>query len=335
MAIPGAYTLGNLATISEMPLQKAVIMNLLRYTQVFQSLPFKNVEALEVAAARVTALPTPGFRNLNDSYTASVGDTEQVTEHLYPIGGEIKIDRVFQKVKNTIVDPKAQQLDLHMKALALTLNDRFINGDWATDTTVMGFEGLKKRASNMPSRQRVRFSATTDILDPTASAANARLFLDKWDECWYKCNSGQVGGIYTNEGMKWGIARVLRFLQLSGNFLTTSKDVWGREILEYKGVPIMDMGLKLDQATEIIPNNETAEDSGQDATSVYFASHDMQEGITGISLSALEAFDVNAGGESEDAPLKHYRYEWVVGLAGFGSHGLVRGHNIETPASWT
>lgn len=332
MAVTGAYTLGNLATISQVELEKAVILNLLRYTEIFGNLPFKNVEALEVAAARVTALPTPAFRNLNAGYTASVGDTEQVTEHLYPFGGEIKMDPVFRKVKNTIVDPYAQQLDLHMKASALVLNDRYVNGDWASDTTVMGFEGLKKRASNMPARQRVRFSATTDILDPTASAANARLFLDKLDEAFIRCNGGNVSAIYTNEAIKLGIARVLRFLQLSGNILNANKDVYGRTIYDYKGVPIVDVGLKRDQSTEIIPVNETAEDGGTDATSLYCVSHDMTEGLVGISLSQLEVKEV---GQMEDTVTDQFRYEWVIGLAGFGSRGIVRGHNIEDPAAWT
>jgi len=332
MAVTGAYTLGNLATISQTPLEKAVILNLLRYTEIFGNLPFKNVDALNVSAVRVTALPTPAFRNLNAGYTASVGDTEQVTEHLYPFGGEIKMDPVFKKVKNTIQDPYAQQLDLHMKATALVLNDRFVNGDWASDTTTLGFEGLKKRVSNMPARQSVRFSASTDILDPTASTANARLFLDKLDEAFIRCNGGNVSAIYTNEAIKLGIARVLRYLTLSGSFLTTSKDVYGRTVYEYKGAPIVDVGLKRDQSTEIIPVTETAEDAGADATSLYCVSHDMSEGLVGISLSQMEVKEV---GQMEDTVTDQYRYEWVIGLAGFGSRGIVRGHNIEAPASWT
>jgi len=339
MAVANAYTLAHLAKISDNPLQKGIIMNLLRFTDIMTTLPFTSVEALQNVAVRWTSLPTPSFRKINAGYTPSLGDSEQVWESVYPVGGEILFDRIFDKVGNTIVNPKTQQVDMHMKALAFTLNDFFINGDHATN--VDAFEGLTKRVAAMPARQSVYFAGvagdSTSVLDPTSGAAGARAFMDKWDELWYKCDNGNVSAIYCNEGLKWGLARVLRYLQIQGgNVLDTSQDVFGRTILKFRGIPVIDVGLKKDQATEIITNTEVSNDAGTDATSVYFVSHNTNEGLMGIQLGGpLEAYDPLAGGEKEATPTNMFRYEWVLGLATFGSRGITRGRNLEAPTSWT
>lgn len=335
MAITGAYTLSHLAKLSENPLEKGVIQNLLRYSEILGTLPFTDVEQLTSVAVRWTSLPTPAFRKINAGYTPSLGDTDQVSETIYPIGGEIKFDRIFDKVKNTIVDPKAMQVSMHMKALALKLNDYFINGDHASDAD--GFEGLKKRVANMPSRQTVGFAGDSSApLDPTGSTANARVFMNKFDELWYKCNAGNVSAIYANEGIKWGLIKVMRYLQVSGDFLDVTKDVFGRQMLTFRGVPIHDVGLKADQSTEIITNSLTAGDGGTDSTELFFVSHNTEEGIMGIQLGGgLDVYDPLAGGELEATPTNMVRYEWVLGLSNWGSHGITRGWNIEQVSDWT
>ena len=330
-----AVTLAQVAKLSDAPLRKGIILNMIRESPILGMVPFENVNSLSSVAVRWTNLPSVAFRKVNAGYTASEGDVEQVYESVYGFGGDIELDRVFKKITGSLIqDPRTLQIEMKTKAMAIKFSDYFINGDHAVD--VDGFEGLKKRVSNMPSRQSVRASPTTDVLDPTASAANARLFLDKWEQAMYSANGGNVNAILCNEGLKWGLGRVLRYLNASGGvLLDTSKDEFEREILTYKGAPIMDAGLKSDQSTEIISATETAEDAGTDATSAYFVPFNMEQGITGIQLSEMEVYDPLDGGEKSDKPTNLVRVEWWCGLAGFGSYGFTRLHNIETPSSWT
>lgn len=330
-----AVTLAQVAKLSDAPLRKGIILNMIRESPILGMVPFENVNSLSSVAVRWTNLPSVAFRKVNAGYTASEGDVEQVYESVYGFGGDIELDRVFKKITGSLIqDPRTLQIEMKTKAMAIKFSDYFINGDHAVD--VDGFEGLKKRVSNMPSRQSVRASSTTDILDPTASVANARLFLDKWEQAMYSANGGNVNAILCNEGLKWGLGRVLRYLNASGGvLLDTSKDEFEREILTYKGAPIMDAGLKSDQSTEIISATETAEDAGTDATSAYFVPFNMEQGITGIQLSEMEVYDPLDGGEKSDKPTNLVRVEWWCGLAGFGSYGFTRLHNIETPSSWT
>lgn len=330
-----AVTLSSVAKLMTEPLQKAIIQNILRESPLLDRMSFENVDSLTSIAVRWTQLPTVGFRRINEGYTANEGDVEQVYESVYGFGGEIEIDRVFGLIaSSTIKDPRQLNIEMKTKAMALTWAYYFINGDHGTEPD--GFEGLKKRISNSPARQSIRASSTTDVLDPTAAAANARRFLDKWEEAAYKANGGDYQLILCNEGMLYGLGRVLRYVGVSGGpLLDVTTDQFDREIMTYKGAPMLDAGLYVDQSTEIISASETAEDAGTDATSVYFIPVNTENGIMGIQLEDMKIYDPLNGGERESKPTELVRIDWWCGLAGFGSYGPTRLHNIETPANWT
>lgn len=334
-----ALTLAQVAKLEKNPMPKGVMTNLLRFAKVMELLPFEEVNALTNVAVKWTNLPDVAFRRINEGYTADEGDVDHVYESVYVLGGDIELDVIYDKPQlksNYIVDPKQLQVEMKTKAMAYKFNDYFINGDHTVDED--GFEGLKVRINNGPSRQKVRASSTTDILDPTASAANARRFLSKWEEAFYKCGGGEnpASAILTNEAMQWGFGQVIRYLgSAASTVVDVTKDLFDREFPVYKGARIIDMGLKADQSTEIIPVTETAEDAGADATSAYFVSFGTEQGISGIQVGPLEVRYPTGDSERETKPTKLIRVEWVVGLAGFGSYGPTRLHNIEDPASWT
>jgi hypothetical protein len=328
-----AITLGQVAKLERNPLRKMVIMNLLRHAKVLDTMPFENVNSLSNVAVRVTNLPDVAWRNINEDYTPSTGDVEQVYEGIYIFGGTFEADRIWKKVSgNMIKDPEQLQVDLFTEAMAYEMKDQFINGDHGTNRKAI--QGLKKRIDNGPSRQKVRASSDTNILDPTASTANARLFLRKWNLAFDRAGGGveTPSAILCNEDLRTGLGAVLIYLSASASgLLDTTKDQFDREIYTYKGVPIYDMGLKADQSTEIIPKTETAEDGGADATSAYFVPWSMEQGVYGIQLSNLEV----EPGLATKSTSKTTLIEWAVGLAGFGSYGPTRLHNIENPDSWT
>jgi len=330
-----ALTLAQVAKLEIPDIKRYIILNIIRYAKLMEWLPFQNVSSLKSIAIRWQTLPAVAFRGVNGTYTPSEGEFEQVYESLFGFGGEIKYDRVFEKVSNYIQEPKRAFLDQKVKSMGFTFNDYLINGDPGTDP--LGFSGLKYRVAAMPSRQSVYFAGSTSApLDPTASAANGLLFFQHLDEMYKYCNEGDVKAWLSNEDVYLGVGRVARYLQQGGGgMLSTTQDTLGREFVTYKGIPIIDVGWKKDQSTEIITNTETAGDAGADSTSIYAVSFDEQQGVTGIQLSDMEVYDPNNGGEMETAPAKLMRIEWWCGLASFGSHGIVRGRNLAAPSSWT
>ena len=331
-----SFTLAQLAKLETSTLRKGVMMNLLNFSKAMEIVPWERVDSLKSIAVRWKTLPDVAFRRIHGGYTKSHGDYEQIWESVYALGGDMDFDRVFEHIKNTIVDPKVDQTTQKLKSVAYKFNDYLINGDHATD--VDGFEGLKKRVANMPPRQSVYFAgAAAAPLDPTASSGNANIFLNKLEEGWYKCNGGQAGAIFCNEGLYWGLGRVLRYIGTqAGSMLDVTKDSFDRSILTYRGVPLLDIGFKKDQSTLIITDTEVAGDAGADSTSLYMVSFGTEkEGLTGIQLNDLAVYDPLAGGEMETLPATLLRIDWWLGLASFGDHAIVRLRNIERSSDWT
>lgn len=328
-----AVTLADVASTETEPLRKGIIMNLIRDSNLLARIPFDNVDSLQNISVRARTLPSGAWRRINEGYTADEGAFEQVQEAVYGFGGEIEFDRVFDMTSNYIIKPRVAQTQLKLKALALTFNDFYINGDHAVDPDSL--VGLKKRVTQLPARQSVDLAVATSALDVTASAANARAFIDGLEKAHYRTNDGNVAMILVNEGLVWGIGRALRFLQTAGNFLDVTTDQFDRKIPTYKGAPIIDVGLKKDQSTEIITATEDPGDGGNDATSMYFVSHDSMQGIRGMQLNSMDVYDPLDGGERESKPTKLLRIDWWVGLHMPGSYGLARLSGIMDPDSWT
>ena len=329
-------TLAQLAQLETDPVKKFMELNILRECKVMEKLPFENVSSLQVSAVHWESLPTGGaFRSINEGYSsAENGQLGESWEAVYGFGGDITFDTVIEKLGNTIKDPVQVQTEGKLKAMGIQWNDYFINGDVATDPK--GFNGLKKRVAGMPARQTVYMAASNAApYDPTAAAANARTALNKFNEAWRKCNAGAVNMILCNEDWIIGFSKILSLLQGSGNYLSVTKDQYGREEVSYRGVPFIDMGLKSDMTTEIISNAEAAGDGGADSMSIYFASANTTDGIYGIQLNNFNAYDPLNGGEMESKPSKMKRVDWWNGLASFGNRGIVRLRNIERGADWT
>jgi len=335
-----AYTLAHLAGIETDPLRQFVIINLLRNAKAMEVIPWESVDSLRSIAIRWRTLPSVAFRAIGGTYTASEGTTEQVWESVYAIGGELLFDRVFKKIKNTVVDPYRQQSEMKLEAMSLVFNDYLINGDHATEPN--GFEGFKKRAAGSPARASVYYAGvsgdSTAALDVTGSAANVVSFFKKLEQQYVNTNGGKVNAIFLNEAMMLGVGHAARYIQGAGGmFLDTTKDSFDRDIVTYRGAPMIDMGLKADQSTDIITDTEVANDSGADATSIYMTSWGLESGgITGIELPpGLEVYDPNNGGEMSTQPATQVRVEWWLGLAQFGSYGITRGRNVEGASNWT
>lgn len=329
-------TLAQLAKLSKPNLKGYIVKNLLRQSVLFEMIPFAPVTSLTFSAIRWRNLPTVDSRRVNAGYTASHGDVAEVWEAVYGLGNDLNFDRIYEYTKGSqIVDPIQQQVDMTIESMRMKFHDLFINGDPGTDPDA--FAGLKHRVTNMPARQKVNFTGAAGApLDPTASAANARTYLDQMAKLYKRCNGKNVSAWLCNEDMELGFARVMRYAQLSGgNFMDVTKDSFDREFVTFYGAPIVDMGLKKDQSTEIMTNTEVAGDAGADSAHIFGVSFDEKKGIVGATLTPLDAYDPLNGGEQESKPAKLRRIDWWVGLAQIGSYGTVQGWNIEAPSAWT
>jgi len=323
-----AVTLNDYAKQATQPLRKGIILNLLRQSDVLAEVPFETVNALSNIAIRWNTLPDAGFRKINAGYTEGGGTTEQITEAVKGLGGDVDFDRVFDKVSNYIEAPRVTQTKMKTKAVASVFNYYFVKGSPTLDAD--GFYGLEYRVDNLPSRQKIAVGVAGTPHDATASTANEHAFLDAFHEL-----NDLVGGAsayFCNRTMRLGVGRVLRRVGL----LDVTKDQFEREVWSFGGAPIVDVGLQRDQATEIITDTEDPGDGGDDTTSIYAVRWGTDDGMLGIQLEPLEAYLV--GGEDhelEAKPVKRLRIDWWVGLAGFGSYYAARAYNLAAATGWT
>jgi len=323
-----AVTLNDVAKQTTDPLRKGIILNLLRYSDVLGLVPFETHDALEAKAVRWKDLPTAAFRKINSGYDEGSGTTEQVTEGLKGLGGDVDIDRVFDKVSNYLEDPAVTQTRMKTKAVSFVFNRYFIKGSPTLDAD--GFYGLEYRVDNLPSRQKFAAGTAGTPHDVTASTANEHEFLDGL----HKLNAlvGGASAYFCNFDMRLGVGRVLRRLGL----LDTTKDQFDREVYTFSGAPIVDAGLQRDQATEIITDTEDPGDGGEDTTSLYAVRFGLDDGLVGVQLDALDAYWVGgADHELEAKPVKRLRIDWWVGLMGFGSYYSARMYNLAAASAWT
>jgi hypothetical protein len=304
--------------------EKGVIQGLLVNSRVMQIIPWANIAALNITVTRWATLPTNAFRKFNGTYAESAGTFEQLQETVYPIGGYTDVDTMALKDKTKFNDPKAEQLEMRIASMSYTFNDYFINGSQATDPD--GFTGIKNRIATLPAAQSIL--AATNGLDVKASTANQNIFLDLLDQLLYAIDNGSGQGqlgIFGNAKSTLGLWSTLRRLGV----LDQSRDMFGREIDAYKGVPLYDIGKKSDQSTEIITNTEVAGASGAVCTSLYVVKMAPSNGnadsggqwLHGIQEAPMEVID---HGRLQTAPAERVEIDWPIGLAHFHKRTMAR-----------
>ena len=254
----------------------------------------------------------------------------------------MKYDRVFEMVDNVVEDIKKTQTNMKLRSMAYAFNDEFINGDHATN--VDSPEGLNKRiASYLPSRQSLSIGTAFDV---TLNVASEHKLIDYIHDLMDRAGlrdapmvqvkkgdkqPARTGALLMNRDMYLGFGRVAR----RAGVLMTTQDSWGRLFDSFAGVPIIDVGLKPDKSTEIITNTYGG---SSNETRIFAVRFGEEDGLTGIQLNSLDAYDPIAAGEGAGnvtGPQRLLRIDWWHGYAGYGSYYASRLTGVLTPVSWT
>lgn len=311
---------------SKEPMQKAFVSDLLRFSNLLATVPFDTVEGVNVAGTRWQTLPGAGFRKYGAGYTESSGTIEEVVETLALLGGDVKIDKVGEKVKSALESALITNMKMKAKSIAFAFNDAFINGDHGVNPD--SFEGLKKRISNMPARQSIDLASAGDALKVKASAATMNTFIDAIHQA-IKVVDGATH-IICNENTHIQFGSVLRNLGLANSI-----ELYDRKWLTFGDVPLIDVGLKADKSSEIIASTEDPGDGGNDATSIYVVRMDGDDGLRGIQLNGMgpDVYDPLNGGESETGPQFIRRIDWAVGLYNLSNYSIARVKGFKMAAS--
>jgi hypothetical protein len=124
--------------------------------------------------------------------------------------------------------------------------------------------------------------------------------------------------ILTNNRVSLAFESMFRRSHLFDN----SKDMFGRTVPTFRGIPIVDLGWKADQTTRILPMNsdDTTASGTNSRTSLWVVSLG-EDGVHGLEFQAIDTREI---GELEAKPVMRTRMQWTWGLANYGKRSIGR-----------
>ena len=314
----GEFTLLELSKIETDPGRKSVIDTLLMESNLMELVPWETIGALSTNIIRMGTLPSVGFRKINAGFSVGTAALEQKVENISLMGGFFDTDKAIVRAKNVTVSPRAIVQVMMTKAIAYKFNDRFINGNPEVDPEE--FKGLEQRVDDVVAEgytgQEVDVaggSATEGILNSSAISHN---FLNKFDQAMYQIKGHNPAYALMNSSVLLAIRALLR----KEDLLDKTKDSFDRVIDMYQNTRLVDIGVKADQTTEILPLSET-KGGGSTESSVYFIKLGIGEFLWGIQEYPLEVEDK---GLLESAPIYRTEMDWPLGLAVVDPYSICR-----------
>jgi len=303
-----------------------LFQNLYRMKNILPLFPVVEAKSFVVRGSKWTSLPTSAFRKLNADFSQSTGKTEPQEDIVAILGSTFNADKALDKNKAELLrDPTDLQFDMHNRALERVATDYIFNGD--VDTDPDAFNGLLSRFADgvFAAAQDISCSGSTDAYKVHADAAHSAVFFDKLDEAIYAADlfgvDGQGaprGAIFGNKASFLGIQKAAK---LCGYSIQTV-DVLEKKWLTYKGLPLVDVGLKRDKSTEIITNTYDPGDGDNDSSYLYIVRFAEPDGnVESAGSSGL--FLAQAGNYEWLGPESYNVYEkwtvqWILGLSNIG-----------------
>jgi hypothetical protein len=237
------------AKLNPDPLQSGVVEIFARENPIMQLMPFQNIAGAAYVYNREGTLPGIAFRGINESYTASTGVVNQLSDPLKIIGGDLDVDAALVAWGTGENDTRAIHDSMKVKALALSHLKTVFDGD--SEASPKEFDGLNKRLTG------------AQVIE--AGEDGAALTLEMLDDL-VDAVAGSPTVLLMNKKMRQRTRQLAR----SVNALTIAKDDLGREIDLYYGVPF---GIIEDdhEGNAILGFDEEQGTAGE-TTSIYAAS---------------------------------------------------------------
>jgi len=286
-------------------------------SNVLQIIPWATDKNLAVQILAWDTLPTVGTRKINAAYSESTGKFETKIESKYIYGHDIDVDVVLVKANSA---DRTNQRRMSSKAMAFKFNDMFLNGDPASDE----FKGLKMRVNDVNTAgytdQYIDAGSSTTGRGVLYDTTERHYFIDKVARLVHVVKEHKPDVLLMNAKMYLAFEAAMRREQL----LNQTKDMFGRVINTFGEIPLIDIGIKADQTTEIITNSETLS-GGTDETSIYAVKYGEGEYLWGIQQEPMQVRDL---GEIQTKPVYRDRVEWVVGLAVSDPRSIARAYGF-------
>jgi len=273
-----------------------------------EMLPFTSITGNALKVTVEDTLPDPAFRDVNESYTRTMGtDTERFFGCAI-LGGEVFIDNYIVRVQADQISAKARQYSKFAKAMSRTFDASFFDGT-GTSKDFKGINALIDEGLG----QKVE-----------AGTNGAALTLDMLDQGFDSLRGQSAPDALL---MNRTLRRKINSLARAGNFslVDVGTDVFGRQVNIYNGTPVRIIGD--DKSGSAILDFDETQGSSSVTSSIYAISFGTDENVYGI-LGLGGSFDVKDFGETEAAPGHLGRVEVYPGIVIANSFSVCRVHGI-------
>ena len=267
----------------------AVIEMFAENSDLLRTLPIEDINGASWTYNLEEGLPAVGFRGINEAFTESTGVINPQTERLRIAGGDIDVD--LQLIAQNGPNTRSSQEAMKIKAMALTITGKIINGDSALEPRE--FDGLRTRIGG------------SQLLTSTGTATNGALSLFQLD--------GAIDAVDGATHLLMSKAMRNRLTSAAranvGGDITWDLDEFGKRVASYNGLPILIVDVD-ETDTKIIAFDEAGPSGASNCSSIYVVAFG-EEKVMGFQNGEIDVRDL---GEVDDKPVVRTRIEWAVGL---------------------
>jgi len=318
-----SVTLAESAKLSLNELVAGVIENVITVNQMYEVLPFDDIQGNALAYNRENALGGVGVAGVGDvigtddanPLTAGTGEGKdaatftQVTSSLTTILGDAEVNGLIQSTRSNITDQAATQIASKAKHVGRLYQYMLIQGD-ATGTEQ--FDGL---VNLVAAGQQVTPGTNGNVLDFDMLDELADLVTAKDGALDYYVMHSRERRAYRALLRGLGGAAIMEVVEMPS----------GEMVLAYSGVPVF--------RNDYIPQDIT-QGTSDDCGYVFAGCLDdgsRQVGLAGLTSREDAGIMVTDVGESETKDEHIWRVKWYAGLALFSEKALAA-HLAVTPS---
>jgi len=213
--------------------------------------------------AKPSAAAGGDSRAINSAFDVEESEVAFADTALTILGGALGTDQALERRGYTIKSERVRQLEEYCSGIGRYLTDQMINGD-GTDTNMSGIKTI------MPSGRIIKLGGNNGAVVPLGNSDTNKglqqAFIEALDELIASI-AGGAGLLICNDKVRSRLKAVLKE-QVT---VTTITDASGQpmQLVDYNGIPILDVGYKKDGTTKIITNTETLGTSTSVCSSIY------------------------------------------------------------------
>lgn len=306
----GAYTLLEATKNSSNVLKRGTVETLIQESPILEQLPFTPIHGNAIEIGVEVDLPTPEYRDVNDTYSRSFGTDTKRMFGVSILGGEVFVDNYLLKVRANKINAKAKQYGKFAKAMSRTFDKTFFDGTGASKD-FKGINALIDEGLGQKLAAGANGAALTlDMLDQAKDLIRSQASADAW---------------LCNRTHRRKVTSLARSTYSGVSLIDIGTDVFGRQVTEYDGVPLRIIGDDI-SGSALLGFDET-QGTSDVTSSMYAIAFGEDENVSGLS-GLGGSLEVQDFGETESAPGHLGRVEWYPGIAIYNPFSVVRVHGI-------